>query len=209
MIVRVASRVRFLTAVVFTALALAGCAVLGARSAGRPMRLEAALAGALALSLVASPHLLAHDLVLLAPAFGWCLARAAAADGTAAWPSQAAGRLLTAWVGLNLLVDLDTGNSAPAPPGRLVPWALLLAGAAALVACGLRLPRARLAVRCSSVLTTLSRCWESMTRATAPIPTRPTRLSTSSPKNIRCVGPPARLTERRNKGSTHSSTSGR
>ena len=125
--------------------ALAGCAVLGARSAGRPMRLEAALAGALALSLVASPHLLAHDLVLLAPAFVWCLAQAAAADGTAAWPGQAAGRLLTGWVGLNLLVDLDTGNSAPAPPGRLVPWALLLAGGAALVACGLRLPRARLA----------------------------------------------------------------
>ena len=126
--------------------ALAGCAVLGARSAGRPMRLEAALAGALALSLVASPHVLAHDLVLLAPAFGWCLARAAAADGAAAaWPGQAAGRLLTGWVGLNLLVDLDTGNSAPAPPGRLVPWALLLAGAAALVACGLRLPRTRLA----------------------------------------------------------------
>ncbi len=49
--------------------------------------LEVSLAGAAALSLVASPHLLAHDLVILAPVFAWCAARAAAADA-APWPGQ-------------------------------------------------------------------------------------------------------------------------
>jgi len=125
--------------------ALAGCAALGVRSAGLPLRLEAALGGALALSLVASPHLLAHDLVLLAPAFVWCLARAASADRDVAFPGPVAGRVLTGWVALNLLVDVDTGNSAAAPPGRLVPWALALAGVTALALTGARLPRTRVA----------------------------------------------------------------
>ena len=37
----------------------------------------------------------------------------------------------------------------------------------------------------------------------------PTRFRTTRPRKIRCVGVPARLTERRKIGSTHSSTSGR
>src|SRR6478735_7127872 len=37
----------------------------------------------------------------------------------------------------------------------------------------------------------------------------PTRLSTTRPRKMRCVGVPARLTERRKVGSTHSRTSGR
>ncbi len=113
-------------------LALIGCWLLGARSRGRPGALEVSLAGAAALSLVASPHLLPHDLVILAPAFAWCAARAAAADA-APWPGLVTIRLLAAWVVLGVLTLIDTGNAAPAPPGRLVPLALIGIGVAALV----------------------------------------------------------------------------
>ena len=68
-------------------LALIGCGVLGSRSRGNPGTLEVSLAGATALSLLASPHLLPHDLVILAPAFAWCLARAAAIDARP-WPGS-------------------------------------------------------------------------------------------------------------------------
>jgi hypothetical protein len=120
-------------------LALAGCAVLGARSRGTSIALEVSLAGAAVLSLAASPHLLAHDLVILAPAFAWCAARAAAADA-APWPGTATLRVVGAWAILGLATYLDTGNSAPAPPGRLVPLGLLAIGAAALVITGSRSP---------------------------------------------------------------------
>jgi hypothetical protein len=118
-------------------LALVGCAVLGARSRGAPAMLEVSLAGAAALSLVASPHLLAHDLVILAPVFAWCAARAAAVD-MPPWPGAAGLRVIGAWAILGLVAFLDTGNSAPAPPGRLVPLVLLAVGVAALVIAGSR-----------------------------------------------------------------------
>jgi hypothetical protein len=120
-------------------LALAGCAVLGARSRGTSVAFEVSLAGAAALSLVASPHLLAHDLVILAPAFAWCAAGAAAADATP-WPGTRTLRVVGAWAILGLVTFIDTGNAAPAPPGRLVPVALIAIGAAALVITG---PRSR------------------------------------------------------------------
>jgi Glycosyltransferase family 87 len=118
--------------VIGSLIALAGCALLGARSRGNLMVLEASLAGAAALSLVASPHLLAHDLVILAPAFAWCAARAAAADAIP-WPGLATLRVVAAWAIIGVFAFLDTGNSAPAPPGRLVPLGLLGVGVAALV----------------------------------------------------------------------------
>ena len=117
--------------------ALAGCAVLGARSRGHSATLEVSLAGAAALSLAASPHLLSHDLVILAPVFAWCAARAAAVDLTA-WPGTTMLRVIGAWAILGLVTLLDTGNSAPAPPGRLVPLVLLAVGAAALMISGSR-----------------------------------------------------------------------
>jgi Glycosyltransferase family 87 len=113
-------------------LALAGCWLLGARSRRVPQALEVSLAGAAALSLVASPHLLPHDLVILAPAFAWCAARAAAADA-ARWPGLVTIRLIGAWAILGVLTLIDTGNAAPAPPGRLVPLGLLGIGIAALL----------------------------------------------------------------------------
>jgi Glycosyltransferase family 87 len=118
-------------------LALATCALLGARSRSSPIGLEVSLAGAVALSLVASPHLLAHDLVILAPAFAWCAARAATVDA-APWPGPATLRVIAAWAVIGVFAFLDTGNSAPAPPGRLVPLGLLGIGAAALVISGSR-----------------------------------------------------------------------
>jgi hypothetical protein len=81
--------------------------------------------------------MLAHDLVILAPVFAWCAARAATVDGNA-WPGTATLRVVGAWGILGLVAFLDTGNSAPAPPGRLVPLVLLAIGAAALVISGSR-----------------------------------------------------------------------
>jgi len=117
--------------------ALAGCAILGLRSRGAATALEASLAGAVALSLAASPHLLSHDIVILAPAFAWCGARAAASDASR-WPGLASLRVTGGWAILGLAAFIDTGNAAPAPPGRLVPLALIGIGAAALVITGTR-----------------------------------------------------------------------
>jgi len=103
---------------------VAGCAALGDAARRRPDRLEPALAGATALSLLASPHLLTHDLAVLAPAAAWMLCWAAARGRLAAGAA--------AWAALNAVAALDLGNAAHAPPGRLVPWALLLAGGLAL-----------------------------------------------------------------------------
>jgi len=113
-------------------IALGGCGVLGARSRGSIGALEVSLAGAAALSLVASPHLLPHDLVIVAPAFAWCAARAAAAE-RAPWPGPLTIRLTAAWAMLGVITLVDTGNAAPAPPGRLVPVGLLAVGTAALL----------------------------------------------------------------------------
>ena len=107
-------------------------ALLGARSRGRPGALEASLAGAAALSLVASPHLLPHDLVILAPAFAWCAARAACAE-SGSWPGLVSIRVIAAWAVLGVLTLVDTGNAAAAPPGRLVPLGLIGIGIAALM----------------------------------------------------------------------------
>jgi len=113
-------------------IALAACGLLGARSRGRPGSLEISLAGAASLSLVASPHLLPHDLVILAPVFAWCAARAAATEA-APWPGPATIRIIGAWAILAVVTLVDTGNAAPAPPGRLVPLELLGIGITALV----------------------------------------------------------------------------
>jgi hypothetical protein len=114
-------------------LGVAACGALGWRSRGRPARLEASLAGATALSLLVAPHLLAHDLVVLAPAFVWVAGRTARLDLPRPWPGRAAIRVVAGWLLLALLVALDTGAGGPAPPGRVVPWGLM-AAAAALVA---------------------------------------------------------------------------
>ena len=109
-----------------TVAAVAGCAVLGDRYRRDRSALEPALAGAAALSLVAAPHLLMHDLVLLAPVAAWTLQWAACRS------SRLHTRAVVAWLVLNLAALLDLGNSASAPPGRLVPIALAVLGMVAL-----------------------------------------------------------------------------
>ncbi|MGA8361962.1 MAG: hypothetical protein WB793_10100, partial [Candidatus Dormiibacterota bacterium] len=79
-----------------------------------------------------SPHLLPHDLVILAPAFAWCAARAAAAE-TGPWPGLVSVRVIAGWLVLGVLTLVDTGTAAPAPPGRLVPLGLIGIGVAALM----------------------------------------------------------------------------
>jgi alpha-1,2-mannosyltransferase len=118
-------------AAVCSAGAVAACGVLGVRSRV-PAQFETALAGTMALTLVASPHLYGHDLVLLAPAAAWMLARAARLDGAQPWPGARSRRMLMLWLLFNCAAVLDFGNGHPAPPGRLVPLALVAAGALSL-----------------------------------------------------------------------------
>jgi hypothetical protein len=115
-----------------SAAALVACVVLGRRLARGRIALEPCLAAALLLSLVASPHLLAHDLVLLAPALVALAAWAARGEGWAAWPGRTSRAILVGWLVLCLVAAVDLGSQQPAPPGRLVP--LALAGLAAPLA---------------------------------------------------------------------------
>jgi hypothetical protein len=128
-------------------LGIAACGLLGWRSHGHPDRLEATLAAAAALSLLVAPHLLAHDLVVLAPAFVWVAARAAHIDVPHPWPGRAGMYVVVGWLALALLIALDIGAGAPAPPGRLVPWGLMAVAAVLAVWQGRRgeEPRAKLA----------------------------------------------------------------
>ena len=109
-------------------------AILGDRTRRGRASLETSLAAATVLSLLASPHLLVQDLSVLVAPFIWVLARAAALDGPRAWPGPRTLSLVVAWAALDLAARLDLGNYAAAPPGRLVPAALVVVLAAALVA---------------------------------------------------------------------------
>jgi hypothetical protein len=108
------------------AAAVVACAVLGQAVRRRPELLEPALGGAVALSLAAAPHLLAHDLAVLAPAAAWTLVWATRSPRTLQ-------RCALLWGLACAAAFLDLGNASPAPPGRLVPLALTAAGALALV----------------------------------------------------------------------------
>ncbi|HWW09977.1 MAG TPA: glycosyltransferase family 87 protein [Candidatus Acidoferrales bacterium] len=115
---------------VAASLAGAGAAAwMGWVSRNRPGSLEPALAGAIVLTLFISPHLLGHDLTLLAPAvvFGmaWIAAREAA--GGQRWPGRLSITVLLTWTLISLATQQDLGNYSSAPPGRLTPWMLLIA----------------------------------------------------------------------------------
>jgi hypothetical protein len=109
------------------AVALAAAAWVGARSRLRPALLEPALFAATALSLLASPHLLGHDLSLLAPVLvallGWLSVRARD------WPGPASSAILVAWIVLSALALVDLAGQQSAGTGiRLVPLALICLG---------------------------------------------------------------------------------
>ena len=116
--------------------ALAACLALGRRLAADRGLLEPALAGGMALSLLATPHLLAQDLVLLAPLFVALSAWAAERDAEGTWEGRRGRVVLIAWSMLAAAASFDLGAQGAAPPGRLVPWALLVVAAAAVWLCG-------------------------------------------------------------------------
>jgi hypothetical protein len=91
--------------------ALAACIWAGYR-ASKGSALEICVAFTVVLSLVASPHLLAQDLVLLCPMFV-ALSTSLPQEGSFAF-----------WGLLGFCSLLDIGNQNSAPPGRLVPLAL-------------------------------------------------------------------------------------
>jgi hypothetical protein len=122
-------------ALVASLFAVAAAGLLGAISRRRGDLLEPALAGAVALSLFASLHLLGHDLTLLAPMFVVFVAWQSRIDAAERrpWPGRSTLVAILAWVALSLATMADLGNrSIGFPPyhlgfpGRITPWALLL-----------------------------------------------------------------------------------
>lgn len=115
------------------AVALAAAFWVGATARLRPVLLEPALFAATALSLLASPHLLGHDLSLLAPVLvallGWLAVRAHD------WPDPASAGLLVAWIVLSALALVDLAGQQSGGTGiRLVPLALICFGFGTAVA---------------------------------------------------------------------------
>ena len=122
-------------ALLFAAAALVVAGWLGAVSRRRSALLEPALLGAAILSLWASPHLLGHDLVLLAPPlvamFAWTMNLEH--KQAVAWPGPGTIALVAGWTALSYASLLDLGHGGVGLPGRLTPW-VLLATAVALTA---------------------------------------------------------------------------
>ena len=110
---------------VATLMAVVAAVLLGAWTRRGAMTLEVSLACATVMTLLASPHMLVQDLALLSVPLALSLARAAAADGIAAWPGPRTLALFAGWVLLDLAARADIGNYSPAPPGRLVPVVLI------------------------------------------------------------------------------------
>jgi hypothetical protein len=107
-------------------------AALGAAMRSRPARLEAALAGAAVLSLLASPHAYWDDLALLVPALAWCLTVLAARPGGA---RRLGAGVVVAWIAISLASYVDIASDAAVPWGVLTPWALIGAAGLAIAVC--------------------------------------------------------------------------
>jgi Glycosyltransferase family 87 len=126
------SRTVAVLALLGSALAYAAAGFVGARSRRRPDLFEPALAGAAALSLLGAPHLLSHDLALLAPALVFTCAWMARGEARSSspWPGWSTIAALVLWAALSLASQRDLGNASPAPPGRVTPLALIVISAA-------------------------------------------------------------------------------
>lgn len=99
-------------------------AVLGWLSRRRPDMLEVAFAGALACSLLVAIHLLGHDLVILAPAFVWCVARVFSCDDSREnRVGLIVGMYGLGWLALSWTIMWDTGNDSPR---RMTPLLLFV-----------------------------------------------------------------------------------
>ena len=112
--------------------AVAVAAVLGSMVRGRPARLEAALAGAAVLSLLASPHAYWDDLALLVPAAAWSLTALAARRAEF---GSLTSTVIAVWVAISLAGYLDIATGAAVPLGLLTPWTLIAAAVLAFVVC--------------------------------------------------------------------------
>ena len=97
-----------------TLIALAGCVLLGRLVRRDRTRLPLALTSAAALSLLAAPHVLSHDLVLLAPALVAILAPLSVRDGPAAqWPGPRVRLAIGAWLMLVAAAGVDSSVTLP------------------------------------------------------------------------------------------------
>ncbi len=99
---------------------------LGTVARRRRDLLEPSLCGAVALSLFASPHLLGHDLTLLAPVTVVALAWLAGRPGERTWPGTATVAMIGAWALLSFASLQDLSQNAVGLPGRATPWVLLV-----------------------------------------------------------------------------------
>lgn len=126
----------FLLAVGAGVAAAAAAGWLGTVAHRRPDLFEPSLCGAVALSLFASPHLLGHDLTLLAPVIIAGLAWLAGRPGERAWPGAATLGVIALWALLSFASLADLSQNTVGFPGRATPWALLIMASAwcALVA---------------------------------------------------------------------------
>lgn len=119
---------------------------LGAITRHRGDLLEPSLCAAVALSLFASPHLLGHDLTVLAPVLVGGLAWLAGRPTEAAWPGPGTLVVIAGWALLSVATMADLAQNTVGLPGRATPWALLLV-AATWCALTVRAPRAAAAER--------------------------------------------------------------
>jgi hypothetical protein len=119
----------FLLAVAAGSAAAAVAGWLGTVAHRRPALFEPTLCGAVALSLFASPHVLGHDLTLLAPVFVAALAWLAGRPGERLWPGPATIGVLALWVMLAFASLGDLSQNSVGFPGRATPWVLLLTAA--------------------------------------------------------------------------------
>jgi hypothetical protein len=111
------------------ALAIAGA--LGSAVRSRPRRLEAALAGAVVLSLLASPHAFGDDLALLVPAAAWSIT---ALEGQGGDVRSLRHAVLIIWLAISVAAYLVTVGTAR-QLGNLTPWTLVAAAGLAVAVC--------------------------------------------------------------------------
>jgi hypothetical protein len=120
-----------LLTVITTAAALGAVAVAARRGGAGRLGLDASLAIAVTLSLLAAPHLYPHDLALLAPVFAWMTAAAITADRRrrpVIGPALTA--VLVVWVVVAACVVVDATGALPAAAGSVGPFALVAAAIA-------------------------------------------------------------------------------
>lgn len=99
-------------------------------------RLDAALAGAVVLSLLAAPHAYSDDLVMLAPAavIGVAVAARRWQAGRSMQLGVPVAIVLGVWALTSVAAFTDLTDAASFPPGQLTGWALVLGAAVAIIA---------------------------------------------------------------------------